>query len=83
MQRRRVLLHALRRTETPSVPVTQPDRKPLQVAGTPRRCGGLSLPTPFRKDSAVTDPDSTDEKREMEDVQEEAAEEREEEGGYQ
>jgi len=31
----------------------------------------------------VTDPDSTDEKREMEDVQEEAAEEREEEGGYQ
>ncbi len=31
----------------------------------------------------MTDPDSTDEKREMEDVQEEAAEEREEEGGYQ
>ncbi len=31
----------------------------------------------------MTDPDPTDEQREMEDVQEEAAEEREEEGGYQ
>lgn len=53
--------------------------------GTRRRSGWLRSDgaAAVRKDAAMIDPETPAEQEEMEDVQEEAAEEREEEGGYQ